>query len=170
MYSDEVEDEEAAMNTDQESVTPNVTSVATVQRIHNANDNGRESDNESIKAAYERQQMEDGAILDNAAREVRNFRLMGRLHLWSKIKFVHKNEDLPWRGPLANTMYCLCHVEKRDQKAFWKTYKKLIPELIAAKRSQVSKSVGERFKGKCTAYYFVTIYLNKCLLKFVSAS
>src|SRR5687768_16859005 len=106
------------------------------------------NNNNNIKAAYGRQQVEDGAALDERAREARNFRLMGRLHLWSKIKFVNRSKELPWNGKLAKTMYRLCHVAKQHQVVYWDTYKKLVPDIIGAKRSQVSKSIGERFKIK----------------------
>ena len=121
-----------------------------------------------MKAAYVRQQVEDGAALDDRAREARNFRLMGRLHLWSMVKFVNCTENLPWTGALARTMYKLCHVEKKDQQMYWDTYKKLVQEIIGAKQSQVSKSIGERFKRKYTNKDLYKMFYDKLIMMFNS--
>ena len=92
--------------------------------------------------------MKDGASIDTKKQEHRNFRQMGCDHLWSKVKFINSCENIPWNGPMAKYMYKLCDVQNSEQQEFWLNYSPELRGIIASKRAQVCKSIGERFKSK----------------------
>ena len=101
-----------------------------------------------IKNHYIESQVKHGASIDTNKQEHRNFRQMGRDHLWSKVKFINSHENIPWNGPMAKYMYKQCDVQKSEQQEFWMNYSPELRGLIASKRAQVCKSIGEWFKSK----------------------
>ena len=101
-----------------------------------------------IKNHYIESQVKDGASMDTKKQEHRYFRQMGCDHLWSKVKFINSCENIPWNGLMAKYMYKLCEIQKSEQQEFWLNYSPELGGVIASKRAQVCKSIGERFKSK----------------------